>query len=165
MTLVLATKPVPDWCINTHNKEIQRPTCASCKHVALVPSDSKAAGPCSTRLVLTATECSVSSERLAVPIGDHRAAEPHGQHIAAAPSPALPGFALSGTAPTQVLFQQQIKVQHGLSSVCVCVVEGHHDRCAVLQVAEELLAAEGSHEGQAFQSEGHRAVMKGSMAC
>jgi len=62
----------------------------------------------------------------------------------------------------QVLLQQQIKVQHGLSSVCVCVVEGHHDRCAVLQVAEELLAAEGSHEGQAFQPEGHRKLMKGT---
>ncbi len=65
----------------------------------------------------------------------------------------------------QVLLQQQIKVQHGLSGVCVCVVEGHHDRCTVLQVAEELLAAEGSHEGQAFQPEGHRALMKGSTAC
>ena len=55
----------------------------------------------------------------------------------------------------EVFLQQQVKVQHGADSVRVCVVESHNERCAMLKISEELLAAELSHEWKASEPVDH----------
>ena len=46
----------------------------------------------------------------------------------------------------------EVEVQHGVGGVCVCVVESNHDRSTVLEMLEELLAAEPGRKGKLVES-------------